>query len=147
MFRKYLIMLAAFAAFFTSDVTAALSQENEHEQRGAQSPCGDDKLLEGLTGYYKYRWKAKFVDLGPGPTARWVKHHSLVAGEVAVVRVFHSQLQPKVAVATARRWENHLGGELLVSVLCIIPTPDGSLVRAYDPRELEAIIAEPGHDA
>lgn len=140
--------LAACAAFFIAvDATAAIAQEGEHEERGVQSPCGSDKLLEGLTGFFVYKWKAEFVDLGPGPIARWVKYHQLAADEVDVVRVFHSQFQPKVAVATARRWQNRLDGELLVSVLCIIPAPDGALVRAYDPEELESIIAEPGSDA
>ena len=148
MFRKCLIMLAAFAAFFIAvDATAAIAQDGEHEERGVQSPCGGDKLLEGLTGYFKYRWKATYVDLGPGPISRWVKYHQLPADQVAVVRVFHSPFQPQVAVATARRWQNHLDGQLLVSVLCIVPTPDGALVRAYEPHELEAIIAEPGVSA
>lgn len=148
MFRKYLIMLAAFAAFFiASDVTAAISQENEHEERGVKSPCGDDKLLQGLTQFFAYKWKAKWVDLGPGPIARWAEYHQLGEERVDVVRVFHSRFQPQVAVVTARRWENRLDGKLLVSVLCIVPAPDGALVRAYEPEELEKIIAEPGHDA
>lgn len=139
---------AACAAFFIAvDATAAIAQDGEHEERGVQSPCGDDKLLQGLTGFFQYRWKAEFVDLGPGPVSRWVKHHQLSPDQVDVVRVFHSSFQPKVAVATARRWQNHLDGELLVSVLCIMPAPDGALVRAYDPEELESIIAEPGSDA
>ena len=139
---------AACAAFFIAvDATAAIAQDGEHEERGVRSPCGSDKLLQGLTQFFAYKWKAKWVDLGPGPMARWVKYHELPADQVDVVRVFHSPHQPQAAVVTARRWQNHLDGKLLVSVLCIMPAPDGALVRAYDPEELESIIAEPGSDA
>jgi len=145
MVKKFVFASVALAAFFFA-IPPAASQENEHEQRQSSSPCGQDKLLEGITQFFEYRWQAKFVDLGPGPTQRFLEHNSLTDAEIAVVRVFHSRHQPTVAVVTARRFTNYLDGNPIVDVLCIVPAPGGGLTWQYGPRELEAIIAVPGHD-
>ena len=47
---------AACAAFFIAvDATAAIAQDGEHEERGVQSPCGSDKLLQAAQGGWG-RW-------------------------------------------------------------------------------------------
>ena len=146
MVKKFVLLASvALAAFFFA-IPPAASQENEHEQRQSSSPCGQDKLLDGLTGFFKYRWQAQFVDLGPGPTQRFLEHNNLSDAEIALVRVFYSPHQRTVAVVTARRFTNYLAGNPLVAVLCIVPALGGGLTWQYGPRELEAIIAVPGHD-
>ncbi|MBH48841.1 MAG: hypothetical protein CME71_11800 [Halobacteriovorax sp.] len=146
-FFRVSVWLLTSILFLLYPLQSSFSQAREHSTRTSISPCGNPNTqLENLTGFFEYKWKATYFDLGPVQKDNWIKHYGFEDRDIALVRVFQSPAQPTLAVVAARRFQNFLDGKLLVDVFCIILAEKNAPVRSYEPEELEQILLGPGSD-
>ena len=137
-------MAVVLAAFFYMP-----SAQANQGREASVNPCGNQQMLNAITGFFRYKWQASHRDLTPILLDRWLTWHKLDDADppIVTVRVFSSAQQPTVAAVAARRFTNHLNGRVLVDVLCVVPTETGAFVRQYEPDALQKILSEPGSDA
>ena len=127
MFKKFMILFAALAAFFYSTAAASVS------------PCESDPMFERVHSYFVFRWQAQYQDLTPVELSRFLSYEG-IATSVALGRVYRSVSQPKLAVLLARSFTNYLNDSKFVEVLCVIKAQNGDVVRTYHPQELFEIL-------
>jgi hypothetical protein len=155
LFFTALLIVAAFglSCSIPLSAVAATPLENEEHRNSVESlhPCGGKGLmLEGITGYFRYRWSARYADLDDKAVKTWVEYHKIQDLEVTLVRVFQSPTQPTMAVVSARKFENYLNGKPLVQMMCVVKMNTDEVTDAialeYTPNELQKILSGIGAD-
>lgn len=127
-------------------IHSSLGQANEHETRASIHPCGESNAdLTNLTGFLEFRWKATHADLDPVFVAQFLLHFDLLHTDISLIRVFKSQLQPKLGIVAARRFTNYLNDEILVDLWCVVKLYD-EWVMSISPETLGGIFADAGSE-
>ena len=102
------------------------------------------RSLENITGFFKYKWDAKYRDLRDSAVLTWVAYHSLENENVTIVRIFASHMQRKLAVVSATK-APAFNGQPFPSLHCIVPI-QSQLVKTYTEDELSEILGQGDKD-
>ena len=102
------------------------------------------RSLENITGFFKYKWDAKYRDLRDSAVLTWVAYHSLENENVTIVRIFASHMQRKLAVVSATKAPAFIG-QTFPSLHCIVPI-QSQLVKTYTEDELSEILGQGDKD-
>ena len=142
------ILLFTFLFIISSGLAVAAVAQGQEERSIQESahPCGGQGLmLEGITGYFTYKWRARYADLNPQAVRAWINHHEARELEITLVRVFTSPMQPKMVVVSARKFVNYLNGKPLVEMMCIVKMPTGKTTDfiglEYTEPQLQEILS------
>ena len=108
-------------------------------------PCKfSGRSLENITGFFKYKWDAKYRDLKDSAVLTWVAYHSLENENVTLVRIFASHMQQKLAVVSAAKAPD-FNGQTFPGLHCIVPI-QSQLVKTYTEDELSEILGQGDKD-
>ena len=102
------------------------------------------RSLENITGFFKYKWDAKYRDLKNSAVLTWVAYHSLENENVTLVRIFASHMQQKLAVVSAAK-APAFNGQTFPDLHCIVPI-QSQLVKTYTEDELSQILGQGDKD-
>jgi len=102
------------------------------------------RSLENITGFFKYKWDAKYRDLKDSAVLTWVAYHSLENENVTLVRIFASHMQQKLAVVSAAK-APAFNGQTFPDLHCIVPI-QSQLVKTYTEDELSEILGQGDKD-
>ena len=146
MIKLFLVILLFLVLPFNFSVAAVAQGQEEHNTQESVHPCGGQGLmLEGITGYFAYKWRARYADLNPQGVRAWINHHNAHKLEITLVRVFTSPMQPKMVVVSARKFVNYLDGKPLVEMMCIVKMPTGKITDfiglEYTNSQLQEILS------
>jgi len=149
----FIVAAFGFSCSIPLPVAAAIPPEIEEHRNNVESlhPCGGKGLmLEGITGYFRYKWSAQYADLDAKAVKTWVKYHKIQDLEITLVRVFQSPRQSTMAIVSARKFENYLNGKPLVQMMCVVKMNTDEVTDAialqYTPDELQKILSGTGAD-
>jgi len=143
------ILLFTFLFIVSSFGLASAAVAQGQEERDIQKsihPCGGPGLmLDGITGYFIHKWRARYGDLNSQAVRAWINHHNAHELEITLVRVFRSSAQPRMVVVSARKFINYLNGKPLVEMMCIVKMPTGKITDfiglEYTEPQLQEILS------
>ena len=145
-----IVMLSSVAAIDSQVVNiryqlTVSSFPNDRVEIQQGHPCKfAGRSLENITGFFKYKWDAKYRDLRDSAVLTWVAYHSLENENVTIVRIFASHMQRKLAVVSATK-APAFNGQTFPSLHCIVPI-QSQLVKTYTEDELSEILGQGDKD-